>query len=49
MNKSDGMGRFFFGMVGGVILGAVIDSMAIGILIGLVVGFGLMKAKRGAS
>lgn len=38
---------FPLGMAGGVIFGALIDNMAIGILLGLAVGCGVITFRRG--
>lgn len=48
MKKNDPM-LFVMGLAGGVILGALIDNMAIGILLGMAVGLGLVGAKRRGS
>lgn len=48
MTKNDPM-LFVMGLAGGVILGALIDNMAIGILLGMAVGFGLVQARRKGS
>ena len=48
MNKRSG-GNFFLGIFGGVIFGALIDNMAIGLLLGFAVGFGLVKLNGGKS
>ncbi len=37
---------FVLGICGGIILGALIDNMAIGLLLGFAVGFGLIKFRR---
>ena len=42
MDKDAGL-RFLLGVSGGIILGALIDAMWIGILVGFAVGFGLVK------
>lgn len=42
MGKDAGL-RFVMGIAGGVILGAVIDNMAIGLIVGFVVALGLLK------
>lgn len=43
--KKDGP-PFVLGICGGIILGALIDNMAIGLLLGFAVGFGLIKFGR---
>ena len=45
MDKKSG-GTFVLGVSGGIILGALIDNMAIGLLLGFAVGFGLVKLNR---
>ena len=45
MDKKSG-GTFVLGVCGGIILGALIDTMAIGLLLGFAVGFGLVKLNR---
>lgn len=42
MTKKGGVG-FVLGVCGGIILGALIDNMAIGLLLGFAVGFGVLK------
>lgn len=42
MDKKGGVG-FVLGVSGGIILGALIDNMAIGLILGFAVGFGLIK------
>jgi len=37
------------GVSGGIILGAVIDNMAIGLLVGFALGFGLIRFGRKSS
>lgn len=45
MQKSD-PGRFFVGVAGGVILGALIDNMGIGLIVGFAFGFGFIGIGR---
>jgi hypothetical protein len=45
MQKSD-PGQFILGICGGIIFGALIDNMAIGLLLGFAVAFGLITFKR---
>jgi hypothetical protein len=42
MDKKGGVG-FVLGVSGGIIFGALIDNMAIGLILGFAVGFGLIK------
>ena len=42
MDKNAGL-RFVMGICGGIIFGAIIDNMAIGLIIGFVVAAGLVK------
>ena len=42
MDKRGG-GNFVLGICGGIIFGALIHNMAIGLLLGFAVGFGLVK------
>ncbi|MEH0198393.1 hypothetical protein V7S57_21800 [Caulobacter sp. CCNWLY153] len=42
MTKKGGVG-FVLGVCGGIIFGALIDNMAIGLILGFAVGFGLIK------
>jgi len=42
MDKKSGVG-FVLGVCGGIIFGALIDNMAIGLILGFAVGFGLIK------
>lgn len=48
MSRNGSIG-FAMGVFGGIILGALIDNMAIGLLIGFALGFGILKfpVKRG--
>lgn len=48
MDKRSG-GNFVLGVCGGIIFGALIDNMAIGLLLGFAVGFGLVKFNGGKS
>ncbi|EJL26031.1 hypothetical protein PMI01_04202 [Caulobacter sp. AP07] len=48
MTRKNGA-NFFLGVTGGVIVGALMDNMAIGLLLGFAVGFGLVKFNRGKS
>ena len=45
MEKNDGL-RFSMGIAGGIIFGALIDNMFVGLVLGFAVGFGLIKVKR---
>lgn len=42
MDKKGGVG-FVLGVCGGIIFGALIDNMAIGLILGFAIGFGLFK------
>ena len=46
MDKKSG-GNFVLGVCGGIIFGALIHNMAIGLLLGFAVGFGLVKFNWG--
>ncbi len=45
MDKKSGVG-FVLGVSGGIVFGALIDNMAIGLILGFAVGFGLIKFGR---
>ena len=47
--KQDQVVGFPLAVVGGIILGSIIDNMAIGLLIGFAVGFGWIKLKSSKS
>jgi hypothetical protein len=48
MDKKSGVG-FVLGVCGGIIFGALIDNMAIGLLLGFAVGLGLFRFSGGKS
>jgi len=48
MTKKNGL-NFGLCVIGGIILGAVIDNMAIGLIVGFAVGFGLLGLNRSKS